>query len=131
MSYDVSKPEMQSVMSLSGAERYEHLVNKVADWEELWSVGDKDGWALCADDDGKELVPIWPARAYASACCIDTWEDSEPRQITLGDWFDKWTPGMIADGRSVAVFPLPNDKGVVITPEELSSDLADAVEQYG
>jgi len=130
MSYEVREPELKAVSALDESARYDYFVNKVADWEEIWSVGDKSGWAMYADDSEKELIPVWPASAYAAKCCTDSWEGHKPKKISLEDWLDKWTPGMAADGRLVVVFPLPNDKGVIVSPERLESDLSNSMSQY-
>lgn len=130
MSYEVGDAELKAVMSLDSPKRYTYFLEKVADWEEIWSLGDDDGWALISDGLGNELIPVWPASAYAFACCTDIWKQYRPQQITLENWLQKWIPGMIADKRSVAVFPLPNDKGIVVAPKHLHDDLKEAIEQY-
>ncbi len=130
MSYEVNDYEYDSVTSLSGPERYQYLVNKIVDWEEVWSIKDQSGWSLMGDDTDNELVPIWPAEKYASACCTGLWKNCEPETIDLETWLEKWISGMSADGRSCAVFPLPSDKGLVVTPEQLEKDIREALLQY-
>ena len=130
MSYDVNEYEFGSVLKLSGSERYEYFIQKIADWEELWSIRDSEGWGLMRDDSGKELVPIWPAEKYASACCTGVWEGYSPNNIPLDYWLEKWIPGMLKDDRLCAVFPLPTDKGVVVGPERLEKDISEALSQY-
>jgi hypothetical protein len=60
--------EFESVLALSGSERYAYFVKRVADWAELWSLKTEDGWVLAGDDAGHELVPIWPHQRFAMAC---------------------------------------------------------------
>lgn len=129
MSYQVGPQELAAVMALPGAVRYQYFLNKVADWEELWSIGDDEGWVLSSDGVA-ELVPIWPAAAFARACCIGDWQKDTPRSIDLDSWLEKWIPGLVKDQRSVAVFPLPNGNGPVVTPERLQSDLSEALKAY-
>lgn len=129
MSYQVSPQELAAVTALPSAARYQYFLNKVADWEELWSVGDDEGWALMSDG-VTEVVPIWPAAAFAQACCVGGWRKDKPRAIALDSWLEKWTPGLIKDQHSVSVFPLSNGSGPVVTPERLQSDLSDALKAY-
>lgn len=130
MSYDVNEYEYDSVIKLSGPERYEYFINKIADWEEVWSIQDGEGWGLMGDDTGKELVPIWPAEKYVSACCTGFWKGCNPKAIPLNYWLEKWIPGMLNDGRMCAVFPLLSDKGVVVDPNKLEVDIREALSQY-
>lgn len=130
MSWAPNEKEIQSVSSLSAPKRYEHWLKKVADNEELWSLTDRGNWALMRDDEGKELVPVWPHRAYALNCASGEWEGYEPRTISLDTWLQRWIPGMKRDGRLVAVFPVSNGKGVSVDPERLRADLENELAQY-
>lgn len=130
MSYEANEHEVASVSALAGPERFDYFVRKVADWEEVWSIGDDDGWALSADESGRKLVPVWPASAFAEACCVAEWVGYAPKAIKMHNWIDKWIPGMTTDSRYVAVFPTPADRGVVVTPEELADAINEAMEEY-
>ncbi len=129
-SLNVSDKEYESVIALPGSKRYAYILKKVADWEEVWSLRNKDGWVLSADADGLRLVPVWPNDRYAQACIIEEWQDCKPAVIGIEAWMQRWIPGMIRDNRRVAVFPTKNDKGVVVEPSRLQSDLHEECEQY-
>lgn len=130
MSWDLSEAEFAAVSALDPPKRYEHFVSRVVDWEEVWSLGSDDGWVLAADDDGTEVVPVWPHERYAAACARDEWAGNEPRAIPLAEWLDRWLPGIERGRRLVSVFPLPDGAGEVITPSQLTEDLAEAASQY-
>jgi len=131
MSYKVNDKEFEVVVSLEAKARYNYFVKKVCDWQEIWSIGDKEGWALLGDNREHECVPVWPAKRYAEAFCTGQWKDQKPRAIHLSEWMNKWTPGMIADNRYVAVFPTTNGKGVVINPGQLMESLERELIKYG
>ena len=130
MSWNLSKQEFDSVLSLSGEERYSYFIKKVTDWEEVWSLRNQDGWVLAADPSGHEVVPVWPHERFAQACAEGSWKGCDPVVIKLGEWMKRWIPGMVKDGRQVAIFPTPHDKGVVLHPGRLHNDLCDECEQY-
>lgn len=130
MSYNASEQEVVSVSSLPSNERVRYFLAKVADWEEVWSLADEDGWALYSSDSHRQLVPVWPASAFAKVCCVGIWKDYCPQAIQMVDWLSKWTPGMLRDGRSVAVFPTEFDLGVEMDPQVLASNLGDALDDY-
>jgi hypothetical protein len=124
--------KIESVLAMSPADRYAYLVRKVADTEELWSLASSDGeWVLAGDDEGHELVPIWPEAAFAARCASGAWAGTEPRSIPMDVWLGRWIPGMTRDGRLVAVFPTPeNTRGVVREPAQIRDDLEQELEQY-
>jgi uncharacterized protein DUF2750 len=123
MIWDVNDEGFKSVLALPADRRYVYFVKRVADWEHIWSLAATDGWVLASDDQGRELVPVWPHPRFAIACETREWAGSEPRSIELADWMQKWIPGMLRDGRLVAVFPTPSDTGVVVSPDRLQRDL--------
>ena len=130
MTWNVSDQEFESVLSLPGAKRYSYFIKKVADWEELWSLRNQDGWVRAGDASGADVVPVWPNQRYAQACVAGEWQDCEPAVIDLEAWMQRWIPGMTKDGRQVAVFPTPEDKGIVVEPSRLGSDLSNECEEY-
>jgi hypothetical protein len=89
-----------------------------------------DGWILLGDDEGHEAVPVWPHERYAAACASGDWVGSEPRPIPLAEWRTAWLPGIARDGRRLAVFPTPNDKGPVVTAERLQAGLDKELRNY-
>ncbi|MBW3623235.1 MAG: DUF2750 domain-containing protein [Armatimonadetes bacterium] len=130
MSWIVSDKELESVFSLPAPKRYEYFVKRVADSEEVWSVGDNDGWALLGNDEGKELVPVWPHERYAAACAKGPFSGNEPRMIPLDAWMERWLPGLEKDGRGVAVFPTLEGTAAHVSPEQLRDDLREELEKY-
>ena len=124
----VNDRQFAAVSALPGPDRYGHMVEHVADAGELWSLRGPDGWALLADDGGRELVLVWPHPRYAAACAVGPLAGTEPASIPLDRWLDAWTPGIATDGRLVAAFPTPAGAGVVVPPDRLRDDLAAALE---
>ena len=123
MTWKMHDKEFQTVLSLPPPQQYAYFVKRVADWGEVWSLFCQRGWVLAGDDEGNELVPVWPHERFAAACVTGAWSDALPRAIKLADWLERWTPGMIRDGRKVAVFPRPNGKGMPVAPERLKEDI--------
>ena len=124
MSYEPNEFEVRNVLRLPGDQRYGYLLTKAVDWLELWSCRDDNGWAL-GSHDGRETIPVWPARAYAELCLTGAWAGAQAQSISLGDWVEKWLPGMIRDDRLVAIFPTPDGKTTVVGPRAFHADIQD------
>lgn len=122
--------EFKAVLALPAPARYEHFIKKVVDMEAIWSLGTDNGWALSGDDAGHEIVPVWPDERYAAACAIDEWAGNEPRSIPLNHWLNAWLPGIARDFRLIAVFPTPESKGPIVTPERLREDMQEELQKY-
>ncbi len=122
--------EMASVLQLDGQKRYLYWIKKVADEEVVWSLWQEGGWALAGDDEGRQLVPVWPHQRYAALCAQDVWAGHAPKPIALDAWIERWIPGMERDGRLVAVFPTPEDRGVAVEPARLGADLREESANY-
>lgn len=126
----MSDREFVAVCALPGPDRYAHFVEQVADWGEVWSLRGPDGWVLAAGEDGQPVVPVWPHARYAEACAVGGWTGASPEAIPLDRWVAAWLPGLARDERGVAVFPVPSGSGMLVDPEQLAADLADAGEQF-
>ena len=127
---DINDQQFAAVTALSADERYSYFIRRVADFEELWTLRREEGFVLYGDDNGHELVPVWPHRRFAEACADSAWDETAAFKIDLDRWLAAWTPGLEVDGRLVTVFPLPNYKGIVVSSEKLAADLTAECEQY-
>lgn len=121
--------KLRRVIAQSGDERFDYLVRKVADFEEIWGLTD-DSWASCVDDSGQTAVPLWPEADFAAACATGNWAGMRPKPIALADFLNNWIPGMERDNRLVAVFPIPSGKGLFVEADRLAEALEDGKKQY-
>ncbi len=123
MTWKVNDREAVRVISESAQNRYKYFISKVVDWGHLWGLRRPDGWALAADDQGRQLIPVWPHKKFAELCAEGGWSGYAPDSIELEVWLKLWLPGMKADNRLVAVFPTPDSKGVAVSPDDLRDHL--------
>ena len=82
------------------------------------------------DDEKHQLIPVWPHPRYASACTFEKCVDAKAELISLDDWMQKWLPGVNKDERLIAVFPVPPNRGIVVSPLRLKADLEAALSLY-
>jgi hypothetical protein len=128
MTYKINKHQFEAVLALPAKERYGHFIKLVADSEEAWGLRSGAGWSLAGDED-QAAFPLWPQQPYAKACATGEWSDSVPEAIDLEDMMlllDK----LEEQGLSVAVFPTPQGKGVVVSPGELRQHLDAELQRY-
>jgi hypothetical protein len=118
----LSREEIVATVALSGSKRYEYWIRQVVAQQQVWSLW-QDGWSLAGDDSGNELVPVWPHSVYAEFCATAEWGKYIPKVIDWVSWLEKWLPGIEKDNRRIAVFPIPNNRGVVVEAKRLKFDL--------
>jgi hypothetical protein len=125
----ISPKQMEAVLALPGAKRFEHFIKVVADWQEVWGLY-QDGWALAAADDGATVFPLWPAKEYAQVCALNEWKGFEPRPISLGDFTEVLLPKLKLEGVLPGVFFTPTSKGVTPPVDELMAALQAELQNY-
>ena len=118
----INDQKLRAVTALAGPERYSHFVKVVADQRKAWGLY-QDGWALTADEDGNFYFPLWPAKPYAEQCVLGVWKDYAAKEIDLEDLLNSLMPKLASSGSLLAIFPTPQEKGVVPPLELLETDL--------
>jgi hypothetical protein len=128
----INDQQFRAVSALPPAERYGHFVRQVADWQEVWSLRDDEGWRLVADDHGHECVPVWPHERYATVHATGAFAGCRAEPIPLEKWISEWLPGAVERGWKVAVFPVVDggERGVVVEPALLEADLRAELSSY-
>lgn len=119
--------KVKNVLNMSGQDRYNYFVRKVADFQVVWGLF-ADGWATAEDDNGHKVIVFWPEEEFANQCAVDGWANCKPRSIGLDYFLKKWIPGMSNDGVRVGVFPTPVNQGVVVDPALLESAISAELE---
>lgn len=118
MTTPLDKSQFEATLELDAHQRYDHFVKEVARTDQIWSLKGVGGWVSLSSD-GEDCFPIWPHADFAAAWATGDWADCAPQEIPLDAWIDRWTPGLEGDGSLVAVFPVTDEEGVVVTPGEL------------
>ena len=83
-----------------------------------------------ADNEGEEMVPVWPHSLFAEASAVGEWLGYNPRKITLEEWLTRWTLGLEKDNRKVAVFPVLEGQATTASPLKLKTDLELELAKY-
>lgn len=129
MTYKLNDKQFESIQKLSDHERYDYFLKKIVLWEEIWSLHSPEGWVELSSSDGEECLPVWPHPDFAKAWAVDDWSDCHPKAITLEVWLERWTPGLERDSTLLAVFPVNEEEGIVLTPSEFQEALIGELEQ--
>ncbi|MBO6598026.1 MAG: DUF2750 domain-containing protein, partial [Pseudomonadales bacterium] len=105
MTYHITEEEYEAVLKTSSQIRFEHFVKKVADWEQVWSVRNDEGWLVPVAPEGFEYFPLWPHPSYAQRVSDDNFPGHTAIEITFDELLDDWIPRLEQDDVKIAVFP--------------------------
>lgn len=115
-------PNTNELMLMPADKRYAYLLKQVVANKEIWILTDEHGCVMLNSED-EDCVPVWPSEDCASYWASGEWSHCTPQAISLQDWLERWTSGLEGDEVCVAVFPNPNEEGIVIFPDEFDDEL--------
>ncbi|MFT6269316.1 MAG: hypothetical protein ACJAVV_002141 [Alphaproteobacteria bacterium] len=113
---------LDQVLQMSADKRYTYLLTEVRQHNQLWILTDEHGCVILTTED-EDCVPIWPAQEFAQYWATGDWAHCVPEAISLTDWLNKWTSGLQGDEVNIAVFPNPEEEGLIVFPDDLDTDL--------
>lgn len=58
----MNQKEFENAIKIKANLRYEYFIKTIADYEELWGLY-YDGWAITIDDQGNNMLPLWPKKS--------------------------------------------------------------------
>lgn len=125
MTWEPVEGELRRLQALPVADRALQLVQLAVDWEELWGLTDAHGWVV---GQATDALPLWPHPDLARACAQGPWEGAEPAAIPLDELLADLLPQLEAESLGTALFPVPGDPGLLLTPEELRRRLGEELE---
>jgi hypothetical protein len=120
MSWEIEEDEVHRFLALPAEDRAVSFFQLVADWEEAWGLEDPQGWVVAKETDA---LPLWPHASFAAACARGAWKGALAAALSVDDLLQDLLPILEADGLRVAVFPSPDDPGVLLSPRQFRERL--------
>lgn len=122
--------EVEIMKTKNNKERYVYFIKRVVDNESVW-VLDDDGYALSSDDNGHDMLMLWPAREFATACTVDDWRSYQAKELSLEHLMNKLLPDLLSKNIKVGIFMVPStDNTPVLNSDNLFLDLESECQKY-
>jgi len=112
----------QQLENYNCEQRFQYFLQQAVAQKEVWILTDDQGCVMLNTED-EECVPVWPSFEAAQAWANGEWQDCEAAAIDLKTWQLRWSEGLEQDGFYVVVFPIEDNEGTVIHPQDLDADL--------
>ena len=117
MSYELSDTERNAALQLNADYRFDHFISKLVEHEELFVLTDEHGVMMLTTEEEDCIrcgrIPTTPRPGPKVE-----WPSAKPQSITLKVWLERWVDGMEQDELCVAVFPTPDQEGIVLDPAD-------------
>lgn len=118
----INENQLNDICKLDAEKRLNHLLKQVNEQQQIWLLTDEHGSVMMTTDE-EDCIPVWPYEEAALLWATGEWDGFEAKAISLKDWFAKWTRGLEEDELSIVVFPLPEDDGAVLYPDEFEFEI--------
>ncbi|EMN4130824.1 MULTISPECIES: DUF2750 domain-containing protein [Providencia] len=129
--FSPNSKEIDNVLALNLQQKYRYFVGKIADWKAVWVLFAHDQITTIHDNNGRLLLPVWPAKAYAQRHLDGKKTNCIPTRLSLEHFMTEILPDMDGANMTVAIMMDPQCKTYVIAePKTLLQDLIEECEQY-
>jgi len=123
---DESDPQrLLDYLELSAPERYAAWLDAVAREGRLWVAVSGEYVLTLFDDEGQELLPVWPSAetARASLAPAPNLQDYAPAPRELAAWRERAVPALAEAGVLVGVFPNAQRQCAAVEPAQVLAHL--------
>lgn len=127
MRYAPTPSELVLLQSLSASERVEYTLPRLVEAEEVWSIGNENGW-LIRDVDGSDVITLWPYRQLAQEYVERQQPGSLPQSVSLEQFLNSVLKQCIQHGITLEICPNGDDAGELMAAGRLHEVLDGMVE---
>lgn len=118
MQYTPLDTEITMLVSMTAEERLHYATTRMIESEEVWSLGNENGWVI-RDVDDKQFISVWPYRLLALEYGPEETDTAFPQAISL-EYFVYDVLNMCkANNIWLEVFPKADDRGSLMRSSDL------------
>lgn len=126
----LNKKEVDAIINLDANKRYEYSIKRIADFETVWVLSDKDGFRTYTDGTGNIIFPIWPFKEFALLCCENEYADCHPEELQLSEFMEDCISDFKKSGYKLSILPLPSGKGAVVEIDVFTEVMNKELDKY-
>ena len=121
--------QLEAVFALESKNRYEYLIKKVADAEEVYVILDQEECYVTCGSEKEVIIPVWPEREFAEELIQGEWKDCQVHHLHLDDFADLLDE-LTEENYLVAGFPNRELNASVVSPEDMIVHLHEELKNY-
>ena len=127
MRYSASESEQAALREMSLEERFHYAVGRIVETEEIWSLGDENGWQIL-DRGDTQIIPVWPYRHHAVESMEVDFPATRPISVSLEHFMYGLLKQCIDNKIMLDINPAPGATGFEINAAQLYEVLESMVE---
>lgn len=110
--------ELKMLQRLTATERFEYTTPRLLESEEIWSIGDENGW-LIRDVDEQQIIMLWPYRQLAIDYAHEYQPESLPQSVSLEHFLYGVLKQCSSHDIKLEILPTIGQAGHVVSAERL------------
>lgn len=114
------------IWEASPQNRYKNFIHRVADYEEVWMIGNKQG-ELLSETDSQKSICVWPCEQSAERYRTEVLQNFDCSSLNID--LDTFVDNLRDCELTLNIFPNGKDE-IIIKPKTLLDDLLEELEQY-
>lgn len=122
--------KIESIIQLPAGKRYEYFIRKSADFQQIWSLRNSEGWLLLGGATSAKLIPLWPEKMFAEYCNKINNTGCRAESIGLNEFLTNMSKALIRDIIQLAIFPNQNMSAPIMEIGKVCQDLIEESAQY-
>jgi hypothetical protein len=122
--------EIENVLTLTAFERYQYLIKRIADQENVYTLQDEANIWASSQVKEHELYPIWSATEFVEHCLTDVWSNMKILKVDIYTFLGDILPLIETEGLLINAFPTIDRTGFVVTIDEFKNDINEELNQY-
>ncbi len=128
----INKKELDAIVKLDPLARYKYFIKRIADFEELYSIGeDENPWVI--EYGGKLALALWPFKEFVEYYKEqrDDFDDSFPLKMSINEFNLEGINRLKKNGiHIVDIFPIDKNSGRLISVDIFFEDLNIELNNY-
>ena len=125
----MNENKIKNVFALNSEERYGYLLRRVAGFETIYLIADKDDKYVMIGSDGVSVLPVWPEKEFAELFLTDDWKDYKVVEYSIYDFMD-WLDDLEKEEIELAGFPNLQLNTVHVSATDMKNHLLFEISQY-
>jgi hypothetical protein len=125
----MNQQKLNNIFALESKERYGYLLRKVADFETIYLITDKDDQFVYIGSTNASVLPVWPEKEFAALFLTDTWKDCKVVEYNIHDFID-WLNELEKEKIDLAGFPNLGFNTIQVSAIDMKNHLIFELSQY-
>ena len=118
MRYEPYDDEYLAVQTMEDEELLEYFIFRILETNEIWGLKDGSRW-MTREIDGRETLPVWPFKRFASEAAVDEWQNLQPSAYSLDFFIDRTLFQQAASNVMIEIMPRKSVPGCLVNPQRL------------